>query len=315
MSRFDLIFNIRKLLKSHQKEAASQDEKWNNRVSNLREKNAKLTEQLNILLIAYKAEMKRKSENSVSLSGSVEVNPQQSEQIQKLERENSELKKALKLAGATAGAVIVHDAKTNASKDIAGENVPDGFVASELSKDETDELKAQIEELKTQLASAEANTVKEEAQVSEKLIEDQELLEKFYATQLQLEKLEDQEEEVTRQQNEIEALKLKLETTAEAKDVLERKIGETLQEMQTADKDEMTRRIAEVEEENLLLSKVKDELAIAKSELESQLDAERAQIEQLNKKIKADKKLKNEATRNPKRAATAVAAVAVRGTR
>lgn len=51
---------MRKLLKTHKNETACKKLEWQGVVTSTRGKNAKLTEQLNILLIAYKAEMKRR---------------------------------------------------------------------------------------------------------------------------------------------------------------------------------------------------------------------------------------------------------------
>ena len=86
--------------------------------------------------------------------------------------------------------------KSNIWVEIRFSTVCTGAVSS-YSDAQVEELNAQIEDLKTKLAAYEANTFKEEEQVSEKLVDDAELLEKFYATQMELEKLTDQSDKVS----------------------------------------------------------------------------------------------------------------------
>ena len=68
------------------------------------------------------------------------------------------------------------------------------IVATGISNDEVDELKRQIEDLKTQIASMEAGTVEEEKKVAEKLENDPDLLENYFALQMEVEELRRNEE-------------------------------------------------------------------------------------------------------------------------
>ena len=68
------------------------------------------------------------------------------------------------------------------------------IVATGISNDEVEELKREIEDLKTQIASMEAGTVEEEKKVAEKLEADPDLLENYFALQMEVEELRRNEE-------------------------------------------------------------------------------------------------------------------------
>ena len=65
----------------------------------------------------------------------------------------------------------------------------------------------------TQLASVAANTVKEEAEVADKLLTDEDLLQKYYAAEMELERLNDQSETVEKLEGEIKQLNFTIEAS------------------------------------------------------------------------------------------------------
>ena len=132
--------------------------------------------------MAYKAEMKRKNENSsdelIEVKNKLEV---EKKRISELEKENRRLKTAAATAGA--GAIAINSRVEDKNKEIIQNNSSevDGLQNSiedpdneelfsekvelvqgqvVVSSAEVEELKAEIEDLKTQLASHEANTGK-----------------------------------------------------------------------------------------------------------------------------------------------------------
>ena len=79
--------------------------------------------------------------------------------------------------------------------------------------------------------------VQEEKQVAEKVLQDEELLEKYYATVEQLEKMEDQSHILEEQNVEIEKLKFALAAATTTKENLEVKVEEKLDEIKETDED------------------------------------------------------------------------------
>ena len=79
--------------------------------------------------------------------------------------------------------------------------------------------------------------VQEEKQVVEKVLEDEELLEKYYATVEQLEKMEDQSHIIEKQNVEIEKLKIALAHATTTRENLEVKVEEKLDEIKETDED------------------------------------------------------------------------------
>lgn len=194
-------------------------------------------------------------------------------------------------------------------------NTDTSLVLSKHSDAQVEELNAEIEDLKTKLAAYEANTFKQEEKVAEKLVDDSELLEKFYATQMELEQLTDQTDTINNLQSDLNQLKLKLDTTEETKLILDKKLNTVLEDMKTNDSEELKIRIANLESENVKLLNSTNDLTLIRAELESQINLQQEKVDELLKRIESQKKLRGQAQRNPRRAATAVAAVAVRGVR
>ena len=77
--------------------------------------------------------------------------------------------------------------------------------------------------------------VQEEKEVAEKLIQDEELLGKYYATIEQLEKMEDQGHVVEDQKVEIEKLKIALAESTQTRENLQVKVEEKLDEIKETD--------------------------------------------------------------------------------
>ena len=79
--------------------------------------------------------------------------------------------------------------------------------------------------------------VQEEKQVVEKVLQDEELLEKYYATVEQLEKMEDQSHIIEEQNVEIEKLKIALAHATTTRENLVVKVEEKLDKIKEIDED------------------------------------------------------------------------------
>ena len=96
---------------------------------------------------------------------------------------------------------------------------------------------------------------------------------------------------------------------------MEEKIESAINDLKNDQSEELKQKIGHLEEENMKHINEAALLASVKSQLEIDLESAKTQNEKLSERLKSQKKSSDEAKRNPKRAATAVAAVAVRGNR
>ena len=101
------------------------------------------------------------------------------------------------------------------------------------------ELKREIEQLKTQIASIEAGTVEEEKIVATKLENDPDMLESFFALQMEVEELRKIEDTNDALKGEVAVLEEKLAVSQTAKIDLENKINCTLEEIKNASNEEL----------------------------------------------------------------------------
>ena len=141
------IDTFKALMAVHKKELEKKQLEWDGGIKTLKTKNAHLTEQRKCLLLAYKSETKRITDEKDAI-------------IRALQEENEKLR-----SQSGFGSTVVTIEKPQAEP----KDQVDGPTATGISNDEVDELKRQIEDLKTQLASAEAGTTEQEQKVAEEL--------------------------------------------------------------------------------------------------------------------------------------------------
>ena len=148
-----------------------------------------------------------------------------------------------------------------------------------------------------------------------KLENDPELLESFFALQMEVEELRKIEDNTEEMRTQIVTLEENLAVKKLTTDDLEAKINSTLEQMKTASNDELKTHLEELEKQNLEVKleneKLQSELNCSKNEFK--LSEEK--VLKLETRVQESTALKSEAKRNPKRAATAVSAAVVRGSR
>ena len=302
------IDTFRTLMAVHKKELEKKQLEWEGGIKTLKNKNGHLNEQRKCLLLAYK-----------------KIKGEKDEQIRILQEENERLRREL-LEAASKANVADNSNVVNLPKEVIVEKVIEVPVAAAAAvaavatanndnDEEVAELKRQIDDLKTALATAEAGTTEQEATVAAELEQgDPDVLESFYALQIEVEELREIEDNTSELRGEIESLNARLVESESAKNDLKERIDSTLEELKTADDADVKDHLNKLEKTNLALleqnEQIKGQLAETSSKMTGALEREK----KLKEKLKQNQQLKDEAKRNPKRAAAAVSAVVVRGT-
>lgn len=305
---------MRKAYKAAKSDLDTKSEQMNGHVTNMKQQNGRLKEQLKCLLLAFKAEKEKREANFGDDMKEVMEKAESdrakfNSEIEQLKKENAALK-----AG---GAVVVASHVNN-----SGEPVPDGNLVGthddeyvkEL-KEELREAKCENEELVTKIAAVEAGTAAQEKQVADQIMNDEELLEKFYTTQMQLELMEDQSELVEKLKSDVIELERKLAETEERDAAQKVKIAALVKSLEEPDSSEDQKRMADLETHSIELEEKLQKTDNSNHELNNQLAEEKRKVEKLEKQLKQKQQFSSEVKRNPRRAATAVAAATVRGNR
>lgn len=298
------IDTFRTLMAVHKKELEKKQLEWEGGMKTLKNKNGHLNEQRKCLLLAYK-----------------KIRGEKDEQIRILQEENERLRRELQEAASNVN--VADSNAVNPQKEIIVEKIVEvpvaaAAVASTIANtndEEVIELKRQIDDLKTALASAEAGTVEQEATVAAELEKgDPDVLESFYALQIEVEELRAIEDNTSELRGEIESLNARLIESERVKNDLKERIDSTLEELKTADDAEMKSHLDKLEKTNLSLADENEQIKGQLVETGNKLAAALERETRLKEKMKQNQQLKDEAKRNPKRAAAAVSAVVVRGT-